>query len=568
MSLIYRALWQDNGLEDACSTAQETFAAWVTQKWPMLTVPTDGKSIAEGRRGGDDVELEVSATQAGDPSTGIPKAYRADLIETWTKGARWHTTLRAWHTKDPLPEDSSPADPGEKWIWIDVEVVGDDITRIATAAPGLVNDLLAKSVSPSVDDDLLFAAPQPVNGYEAGESLAEVISRPERTLSTIVINDQSTSRAKSAQSNVYLPDVTQAIHRAAAGIAAVYVVDNAAADGITAGLGRSHGLWDGAMRVYLADVDPAAPKNEWRHRYFTADRYAGSKNVARRNIGRILGPVSATRRPPDSYTSVKRLLDGRNADGDLGALLELADEQLLRAESVAAELRVEIEERDESIEGLAIDLAVAAEDQALLLEHVESLERHVRSLQSQLTGPDEYYASPVADGPPATAGSLSEAAQNAMHYLADRLIIPVEALHELEDLDATPTSVAWGQTSWEGFRALHAYAVDRANGWSGGGFWEWCANSGNLRAWRATDKKLSMVESESVNRSSKLRQARMFPISTEVSPSGTIYMQAHLKIATGGGNLAPRIYFHFDDSQCRTHVGFFGPHKLVPNTKT
>ena len=77
-----------------------------------------------------------------------------------------------------------------------------------------------------------------------------------------------------------------------------------------------------------------------------------------------------------------------------------------------------------------------------------------------------------------------------------------------------------------------------------------------------------MVESETVNNSPKLRQARMFRISTDVSPSGTIYMQAHLKIATGGGNLAPRIYFHFDDEQCRVHVGFFGPHKLVPNTKT
>ena len=563
MSLIYRALWQDNGLEDACSTAQETFASWVTKKWPMLTVPVDGNFIAEGRRGGDGVELEVSATVAGDPATGIPNAYRADLVETWTTGARWHTTLRAWHKKD-----TSPADRGEKWIWIDVEVVGDDIARIATAAPGLVNELLAKSVSPSVDDDLLFAAAQPVSGYDAGESLAEVISRPERTLPTIVINDQSTSRARSAQSNLYLPDVTEAVHRAAAGIAAVYVVDNAAADGITAGLGRSHGLWDGAMRVYLADVDPAAPKNEWRHRYFTADRYAGSKQLARRNIGRILGPVSAIRRPPDSYASVKRLLDSRNADGDIGALLELADDQLLRAESIAAELRVQIEERDESIEGLAIDLAIAAEDQALLLDRVESLERHVKSLQSQLTGPDDYYAAPIAVRPPATAGSLSEAVQHAMDFLNDRLVIPRKALHDLEDLDATPTSVAWGQRSWEGFRALHAYAEDRANGWSGGGFWEWCANSGNPRAWRATDKKLSMVESPSVNNSAKFWQARMFPVSTDVSSSGEIYMQAHLKIATGGGNLAPRIYFHFDDDQCRTHVGFFGPHKLVPNTKS
>ena len=453
MSLIYRALWRDNGLDDACSASRETFTSWVTQKWPMLAVPSEGRSSAEGRRRGEVVELETAVSAAGDESVGVPSAYRADLVETSSTGARWHTTLRAWHNQDPVSTEFI-----EKWLWVDVEVVGDDISRIATAAPGLVNELLAKSISPSVDGDTLSTRPMPIHGFSDGEALAEVISRQDRTLPLIVINDHSNSRARSAQSNLYFPDVAEAIHRAAAGIAVVYVVDNSAADGIIAGLGRSHGLWDGAMRVYLAHVDPAAPNNEWRHRYFTADRYAGSKAVARRSIGRLLGPVSAIRRPPEIYPAVKRMLESRDTDGDLNALLELADDQLRQADSIVEELREEIEARDESNEGLAIDLAVAAEDQALLRDRVEALERHVRSLQSQLSAPDDFYATPATISPPATAGSLSEAAQHAMDYLHDRLIIPSEALHELDDLDATPTSVGWGQTSWEGFRALHAYA--------------------------------------------------------------------------------------------------------------
>lgn len=288
MSLIYRALWQDTGLHDACSTAQETFASWVAQKWPMLEVPAEGQRSSRGRRHGDIAELEVTVSAGGDANVGIPSAYRADLVETWSSGTRWHTTLRAWHN-----QDTSSTGTTEKWIWTDVEVVGDDISRIATAAPGLVNELLAKGVSPSVDGDALLTAPAAVNGFSEGEALAEVISRQDRTVPLIVINDHSASRARAAQSNLYFPDVAEAIHRAAAGIAVVYVVDNGAADGIIAGLGRTHGLWDGAMRVYLADVDPAAPNNEWRHRYFTADRYAGSKAVARRSIGRILGRLFA-----------------------------------------------------------------------------------------------------------------------------------------------------------------------------------------------------------------------------------------------------------------------------------
>lgn len=562
MSLIYRAIWQDNDLDDACATASQTFATWVTQKWPSLEVPAEGLVTAEGRRRGERAELEVSASTAGDANVGIPNAYRADLIETWTNGARWHTTLRSWRCLS-----SASDSPDESWIWVDVEVVGDDISRITTAAPGLVNELLTNSASPKVDGDVLLASPNAVDGFAAGEALAEDISRPDRTLPLIAINDNSTSRSRAAEYDLYFPDVIETIHRAAAGIAVVHVVDDDAADGIIEGLGRPHGLWDGAMRVYLADVDPAAPNNSWRHRYFTAHRYAGSKTIARRVIGRLVGPVSAVRRPPQSYPTAKRLLERRITDGDLSALLSLADEQLREAEATAVELREQIEARDESIEGLAIDLAVAAEEQADLFDRIEELGRHVASLKNQLAAPDEFYAAAVLDGPPAKVGSLSEAADQAMTYLSDRLVIPREALHDLEELDATPTSLAWGQTSWEGFRALHAYAVDRANGWSGGGFWEWCANSGNVRAWRATEKKLAMVESQTVNNSPKIRQTRIFPVSTEVEPSGTIYMQAHLKIATGGGNLAPRIYFHFDAERCRAHVGFFGPHKLVPNTK-
>lgn len=46
-------------------------------------------------------------------------------------------------------------------------------------------------------------------------------------------------------------------------------------------------------------------------------------------------------------------------------------------------------------------------------------------------------------------------------------------------------------------------------------------------------------------------------------------MESHLKISEGGGNLAPRVYF-FDDTDGPTrmvHIGFVGPHDLVPNSK-
>jgi len=157
----------------------------------------------------------------------------------------------------------------------------------------------------------------------------------------------------------------------------------------------------------------------------------------------------------------------------------------------------------------------------------------------------------------------------AQTYLGQWLALPDSAVRELEDLDNSPNGFAWGNTTWRGLRALAAYAQDRAGGWRAGGFWEWCA-SGPLLGWPATPKKLSMSESEFVQNTAKLANARVFDVDERVDESGKIMMLAHLKIAEGGGPLAPRVYFH-DDTGGATgmvHVGLVGPHYLVPNKGT
>ena len=79
-----------------------------------------------------------------------------------------------------------------------------------------------------------------------------------------------------------------------------------------------------------------------------------------------------------------------------------------------------------------------------------------------------------------------------------------------------------------------------------------------------------MHESETVLNDPQLRAKRNFRVSLDVDPSGKAEMLAHLKIAEGGGPLAPRIYF-LDDAGGKTgkiHVGFIGPHDRVPNAST
>ena len=79
-----------------------------------------------------------------------------------------------------------------------------------------------------------------------------------------------------------------------------------------------------------------------------------------------------------------------------------------------------------------------------------------------------------------------------------------------------------------------------------------------------------MRESEQVETNERLRKQRVLPVATEVDASGRVLMWPHLKIAEGGGPLAPRVYFHDDTrgSTGKVHIGFVGPHRYMENTKT
>jgi hypothetical protein len=145
-------------------------------------------------------------------------------------------------------------------------------------------------------------------------------------------------------------------------------------------------------------------------------------------------------------------------------------------------------------------------------------------------------------------------------------VIPDSAPVALSELDAANESQGWARSAWRGLRALDAYATEAE---IYNGFWDWCERSGR-GLWPANDRKLALSESEFVMNSRELREKRRFQIDSRVDPSGTILMYAHLKVSEGGGQNIPRIYFHDDTKGVtgKVHVGFFGPHRFVPNKGT
>ena len=156
----------------------------------------------------------------------------------------------------------------------------------------------------------------------------------------------------------------------------------------------------------------------------------------------------------------------------------------------------------------------------------------------------------------------------AMEYLGDWLVVHDDAPRDLDGINTAPQATAWGNTAWRGFRALAAFAAARSEGFAGN-FYDWCRSDPPM-GWPATSKKLSMTESDTVQNNSGLSGKRVLPVSAEVDGTGRKLMLSHLKIAEGGGNLAPRIYFHDDTAGAtrKVHVGFVGPHYLMPNTKS
>ena len=244
--------------------------------------------------------------------------------------------------------------------------------------------------------------------------------------------------------------------------------------------------------------------------------------------------------------------DIRRLETERDEALELAER---RAEGIEA-LRTQLDEQRKN----------AREAEAARLIAEENLEAQSTELRLQFAVSSK---SGAADDSacPETVESFAELIAAARAHL-EHIELPESAERELDALDAAQEVKVWAQDAWDGLRALDEYARNAAE--FPGGFWEWCEHGEAEHRWPATQKKLAMKESRTVMEASALRRKREFDVSTEVKDTGRMPMFAHLKIVGQGGENIPRVYFH-DDAKGATgkvHIGFIGPHRLVPNTRT
>ena len=527
MSLLYRAIWQEDR-EQLIDVAAASAISWLGSKGIDLDSLPDGEVTAThvDPRFGNSVKHTLWIRRS---SAGGVDGVRVRLEEYQTEaGQQWTTTLTAL----------ARSERGGTF-WVDVDRISEDpFARVPFKAPGLVKTLIREGNDPRVGQVRLEPGPRVI----AVGGLAGLIRSEERRLPIVVFaHDREGSAVTMARAD--------AAYKQLAGVAAIFVLPPEGVEEFKARMGEDLAVWGGGARLYLPNRGTGGLRPE-RHRYVSGAQAAQWPGAAGEVISTMLsGFVPATPAPPD-FDPVRRQLTGR-ADRDLHELLELAESENDGLRDAIQELREQLANRDDEI----IDSIADNEE---LVEQNNRLAAEVTRLLSDRPAGE----TPGPEEPPDSVATIHEAIDRA--GILSGVAIHPDAPVDIDKLERAVNSTAWAGSIWHALRALDAYSKE------GGGFYTWCKNTMSPWRWHATDKKLAMKESEQVMANERLRAARMLPVDVAVSPSGFVEMQAHIKIAQGGGPLAPRIYF-FDDVAGRTgkvHVGFIGPHEHMPNKST
>lgn len=525
MTLLYRGIWRDER-EDLLVSITEQFRTWLPTKEIDVELPDEGDADGTYPKG----EFEVIVRRADADGTAATQIELSE--ERPGSGERWTTRLVG-----------IVAPHGEQWVWVDLERVAEHSSeRPQWAAPRLVRDLIDSGTDVRVDQVRLTTAAHRIEAT----GLGGLIRNEERSIPLVVFSEDLTRG---------LPWTTKRadhVARALAGAVQVMLLPQREVDAFKE-VHKELAVWGGGARVYLPNVGPGGLRPE-RHRYISKIQMGDNQAAPARIIAAMLAGIISARRPPPAYHSVrKELRFGRGRSE--AELLAYADSEIARLTRERDELKDQVERTQEELFDTQGDLEEAVRDAARVKDE----------FRKSLVARDDSSADDSVERLAVQPVSIADALEKARSLLTG-VVLPHGVEHDIEELDSHWCRSSWSSLIWSGLRALHTYTEADFNG----DFWMWCQTSGHLWAWPASDKKLAMTESETVQNNGRLQEQRRLPVSTDVDRTGKVLMYAHLKIAEGGGDLAPRVYF-YDDTRGDTgkiHVGFVGPHHYMENTKS
>lgn len=339
-----------------------------------------------------------------------------------------------------------------------------------------------------------------------------------------------------------------ALASALVGVANVWVLDGLATSALSKALGPDLHVYAGAVRTYFPDLtvpDRYAKRHRFaRRELFVPHSRRGAQLVARAIVGKATGG-----RPPLLFRNRVALMPGFTQQG--------RDAEQLLADLVAVE-----EERDRLQKDLEWQI-LEAEDAAA---QAEAARARVRWLEQRAAETGDYVAGVETprDAVPPAASDCVEALELAIAHLP--LVVVGDTIEDAAELDQNPKAGTWGRKAWQALRALQSYAEAKASGGFSGNFLSFCRTPFGVSdvipaEWVAAG------ESETTTNNPRFRQARTFPIPTDVRTDGRAYMEEHIRLEKGS-DPAPRVHF-WDDTGGNTgkvYVGYLGRH--LPNFQT
>lgn len=564
--VVYRAMWNDDR-PDLHELAARTFRAWARTLHPQL--------------GGGEISATAEAPVPSESAPGgPPNGFGGEVATGEVRvNLRRETAAHGGVSETLLELDQATAagsltvilrvltNGGDSWVWVDLEAAQEPGTPDTAAVQALVCKLIDEAEHgggrPRLGNDRIQTRPFLVEpGRDHLIRLANALRGTARVMPCVVIAHDYLDGPGPTR------DRARTAARQLAGLAQVFVLPAQALNPFKVVMGSELYLQPGEARLYLpGEHEPH------RHRVLEAEVVRSDPEETGRWFGRLLQTMLVDREPPDLYRRSHQLLGERresrvqpadtraDAAGRVEALeseVEAVWEALYQAREERTAARAERDEQAEQMYDVLEDLEMAQ-------QRVEQLQDLLKQSRAEtvkalvLAG----QAAPSSTGSAAEYGhfaTLRQAVAIARENLL-RVVLPSELDDGIARLDSALQSRHWARNIFDGLLAFEAYAHRTGEF---GDFREWCSKSRHERVWFSNAKKLAMRESESVMKNPDLRRFRELPVSAQVDRSGSVLMEAHLKIANG--SLAPRVYFYDDTrgSTGKVHVGFIGPHNLMP----
>lgn len=508
-------------------------------------------ALDEGRN-----EIADGVTLDRDSAAGLHGSYsRWRLRETSaTAEGTWQSTV--------IVRSGNRADDRRTWLQVDIEhqpAPGKRHVRANT--PGVAKLLL--DALPMLDGlaDVgtipKFIEPDDVN--EVIEELCE----EDRRLPIVVA---SVPYGRDAET--WTKEVVEPVFRHLTGLAVMYVLRPEAQADFNGTL-EHHPVFGGGIRTYLPGVDPAWQPDAQRHPVMSRTTIEASLVRAAAIIASLPQRLAMSLPLPEPLDTLPVQRTRPRPVGGASSSEELRDE-LKSAELLLQEAEQREESHADEIRDFRQRLKLAEDrDFEQIVENdqlygdLQDSHRRIRFLQKQLESADPQRLAYAPPGEPADKPSTFAEILDRMDGF-EHLRFTGSA-KKTKDLDAQCIG-NWVTVAWDALCALNDYAAATATGTAGGDFRHWCDNLPDGCENPFPSGKVRMKESQTVGNNANWRRQRTFPVPTCVAATGTLFMQAHLRI--GGGNMvSPRLYFHDDGPGTGlVYVGYIGQHP--DNTQT